>query len=67
MYEALTWRLPYHQKLSPQVYVAVGLDDERPVVPPDDELPNAPAGRRLELYKALMRVRLYDAGGGGGG
>jgi hypothetical protein len=46
-----------------KVYVAVGIDDERPFIPPESELPSAPAGRRLELYKQLMQV---GAGGGGG-
>ena len=42
---------------SQKVYVAVGIDDERPELPPDGELPGgAPVGPALEAYKALMRV-----------
>lgn len=53
---------PHPLPSPPKVYVAVGIDDERPMVPEEKDLPGAPTGRRLEMFTELMTVGLgsYD-------
>jgi hypothetical protein len=41
---------------SSQVYMRVGVEDERPLIPPESDLPGSPGGKRLELYIELMKV-----------
>jgi hypothetical protein len=46
-----------HVRAPRQVRTAVVSQGRRPALPPDGELPGAPGGRALELYRALMEVR----------
>ncbi|KIZ02471.1 hypothetical protein MNEG_5491 [Monoraphidium neglectum] len=61
MYEALTWRLPYHTIPSIVLYIRVRYPDEwpfipePPVIPPEGDLPGSPGGIRLQLYIELMK------------
>ncbi|KIY93075.1 hypothetical protein MNEG_14888 [Monoraphidium neglectum] len=38
----------------------VGVEDERPLIPPESDLPGSPGGKRLELYIELMK-ECWDA------
>ncbi|KIZ02629.1 hypothetical protein MNEG_5333 [Monoraphidium neglectum] len=60
MYEVLTWRKPFGGLADEEVRTAVVSQGRRPALPPDGELPGAPGGRALELYRALMEVRGRD-------
>ncbi|KIY96438.1 hypothetical protein MNEG_11523 [Monoraphidium neglectum] len=55
MYEALTWRMPYYAIKSPLIYMRVGIEEERPFIPPEGDLPGSPGGKRLDLYIELMK------------
>jgi hypothetical protein len=34
----------------------VGIEEERPFIPPEGDLPGSPGGKRLDLYIELMKV-----------
>ncbi|KIY93519.1 Serine/threonine-protein kinase PAK 7 [Monoraphidium neglectum] len=70
MYEMLTWRIPFHEVSCSTRLLLNGMPLSssagpagpaeplamRPTLPPDADLPGAPGGRALELYRALMEA-----------